>query len=252
MTARNYWIFTLIFWLVATALLFFNLNEMQLGHWRQVSFRFFYTPVMGTLLCAALTLIFQAEGFRKLRYPQPWVVLLACAAALLTALTLNLITYLLLDLDLAEYHGALFHNGTAIFIILYLFWSFIWFQLDGRPLLGPQPAKSSGYIDKLTVEHRGQPVVIHLRDVEYFAASGDYVEIQLPDRSYLKKGTISALEDLLDPAQFQRIHRSTIVNTRCVQSTTARGSGSYELSFPSGRKVTSSRSYLTVVQNLER
>jgi len=70
---------------------------MQLSHWRQVSFRFIYTPVMGTLLCAVLTLIFQAEGFRKLRDPQPWVVLLACAAAMLTALTLNLITYLLLE-----------------------------------------------------------------------------------------------------------------------------------------------------------
>jgi hypothetical protein len=252
MSARNYWIFTLIFWLVATVLLFFNLNEMQMGHWRQVSTRFFYIPVMGILLCAALTLIFQADGFRKLRYPQPWVVLLACAAALLTAVTLNLITYLLLNLDLAKYHGALFHNGTALFIILYLFWTFIWFQLEGRPLLGPQPAKSNRYIDRLTVEHRGQPVVIHLREVEYFAASGDYVEIQHADQAYLKKGTISALEDLLDPAQFQRIHRSTIINTHCVQNTTARGSGSYELSFPSGRKVTSSRSYLTVVQNLHR
>jgi len=252
MTARNYWIFTLIFWLAATALLFLSLNEMQLSHWRQVSFRFIYTPVMGILLCAVLTLIFQAEGFRKLRYPQPWVVLLACAAAMLTALTLNLITYLLLDLDLTEYHGALFHNGTAIFIILYLFWSFIWFQLEGRPLLGPQPMKNNGYIDKLTVEHRGKTVVVALREVEYFAASGDYVEIQLPDQSYLKKGTISALESQLDPDHFQRIHRSTIVNTRCVQSTTARGSGSYELRFPSGRTVTSSRSYTTVVQNLQR
>jgi hypothetical protein len=252
MTARNYWIFTLIFWLAATALLFLSLNEMQLSHWRQVSFRFIYTPVMGILLCAVLTLIFQAEGFRKLRYPQPWVVLLACAAAMLTALTLNLITYLLLDLDLTEYHGALFHNGTAIFIILYLFWSFIWFQLEGRPLLGPQPMKNNGYIDKLTVEHRGKTVVVALREVEYFAASGDYVEIQLPDQSYLKKGTISALESQLDPDHFQRIHRSTIVNTRCVKSTTARGSGSYELRFPSGRTVTSSRSYTTVVQNLQR
>jgi DNA-binding LytR/AlgR family response regulator len=76
------------------------------------------------------------------------------------------------------------------------------------------------------------------------------VEIQLPDQAYLKKGTISALENLLDPEQFKRVHRSTIVNTHCVEGTTARGSGTYELSFPSGRKVSSSRSYLTIVQNL--
>lgn len=251
MSARKYWFFTLTFWLVATVLLFLNMTEWQLSHWRQVSARFFYIPVMGILLCAVLTLVFQADGFRKLRHPQPLVVILACAAALLTSVTLNLITYLLLNLDLAENHGALLHNGTAGFIILYLFWTFIWFQLEGRPLVGPKPAKSNGYIDRLTVDHRGQPFVIQLRDVEYFAASGDYVEIQLAEDSFLKKGTISALEDLLNPAQFQRVHRSTIVNTLRVQNATARGSGSYEITFPSGHKVTSSRSYLTVVQNLK-
>lgn len=252
MTARKYWFFTLVFWLAATGLLFLNLSDFQLGHWRQVSLRFVYTPVIGMLLCAALTLIFQAEGFRKLHHPQPWVIVLSIAAAMLTALTLNTLTYLLLKLDLSEHQTALFHNGSAVFFILYLFWSFIWFQLEGRPLVGPKPAKSNGYIDRITVEHMGQAVVINLRDVEYFAASGDYVEIQLADQSYLRKGTISALEDLLDPSLFQRIHRSTIVNTDNVQNTVARGSGSYELSFPSGRKVHSSRSYLAVVQNLGR
>jgi hypothetical protein len=248
MTARNYWIFTLVFWLVATALLF--LNALQMDHWRQVSFRFFYIPVLGILLCTAQTLIFQAEGFRKLHYPQPWVVLMACGAALLTALTLNLITYLLLNLDLAQRHAELLHNGATTFVILYLFWSFIWFQLEGRPLIGPKPGKNQGHIDRLTVEHRGQSRVVNVDDVEVFAASGDYVEIQLPDQVYLKKGTISALEDQLDPGQFKRIHRSTIVNTRHLTSATARGGGTYELEMASGRKVNSSRSYLTVVQNL--
>lgn len=252
MTARKYWIFTLVFWLAATVLLFLNLNDFQMGHWRRVSLRFVYTPVMGMLLCAALTLIFQADGFRRLRYPQHWVILLSIAAAVLTALTLNTLTYLLLNLDLSEHHTALFHNGSAVFFILFLFWSFIWFQLEGRPLVGPKPVKNNGYIDRITVEHLGQAVVINLQEVEYFAASGDYVEIQLADQAYLRKGTISALEDLLDPSRFQRIHRSTIVNTQNVKSSVARGSGSYELSFPSGRKVHSSRSYLAVVQNLGR
>lgn len=251
MSARNYWIFTAIFWVVATALLFLGMSELQMGHWRQVSFRFFYIPVLGILLCAAQTLIFQSEGFRKLRYPQPWVALMAIGAAVLTALTLNVITYLLLNLDLAEHRRALLHNGATNFVLLYLFWSFIWFQLDGRPLLGPKPGKSGGTIERLTVDHRGQSVTVDLRDVEYFAASGDYVEIQLAEQAYLRKGTISALEKLLDPAHFQRIHRSTIVNTRRVQNITPRGSGAYELSFASGRKVSSSRSYLTVVQNLQ-
>lgn len=248
MTARIYWTFTLVFWLTAMALLF--LNALQIDHWRQVSFRFFYVPVLGILLCTAQTLIFQAEGFRKLRHPLPWVVLMACGAAMLTALTLNLITYLLLDLDLADRHGELLHNGATTYVILYLFWSFVWFQLEGRPLIGPGPGPGTGFIERLTVEHRGQSRMIRLDDVEWFAASGDYVEIQLPDQVFLKKGTITSLEDQLDPGQFKRIHRSTIVNTRHVTRSIPRGSGIYELEMASGRKVNSSRSYLAVVQNL--
>jgi hypothetical protein len=48
-----------------------------------------------------------------LRFPHPWVVLLAIAAALLTALTLNLITYLLLNLSLSEHRNEIFHNGNT-------------------------------------------------------------------------------------------------------------------------------------------
>jgi DNA-binding LytR/AlgR family response regulator len=251
MSARNYWIFTLVFWLLATGLLFLNMSSFQMGHWQQVSFRFFYIPLLGIALCAMQTLVFQADGFRTLRFPQPWVVLLAIAAAFLTALTLNLITYLLLNLSLAEHRNEIFHNGAAIFFLLYLFWSFIWFQMEGRPLLGPKPEKSNGYIDRMTIEHQGQPVTVQLSEVEYFAASGDYVEIQLPNQSYLKKGTISALENMLDPAKYQRIHRSTIVNNRQVDTISARGSGAYELSFTSGHKIRSSRSYLAVVQRMQ-
>lgn len=123
MSARKYWIFTLVFWLLATGFLFLNMNSMQMGHWQQVSFRFLYTPVLGIALCAMQTLVFQAEGFRKLRFPQPWVVLLAIGAALLTALTLNLITYLLLNLSLADNRNELFRNSAAFFVLLYLFWS---------------------------------------------------------------------------------------------------------------------------------
>ena len=248
MTARTYWIFTGVFWLTAAGLMF--LNALQVDHWQQVVYRFFYIPLLGILMCAAQTLIFQSEGFRRLRYPQPWVVLMAIVAALVSALTLNLITYLLLHLDIANRRHELLHNGTPTLTILYLFWSFLWFQLEGRPLLGPKPARQRQHIDRLTVEHRGLSTVIDVRDVECFAASGDYVEIQLPDQAYLKKGTITALEELLDPDRFRRIHRSTIVNTERLAGVTPRGSGSYELLLASGRKVTSSRSYLAVVQNL--
>ncbi len=249
MTNRTYWIFTLTFWLLATALLY--VSAMKGDHLEEVMVRFFFLPVLGILICAFQTLVYQGDGFRKLRFPQPWVVLIAVLSAFLIAFTLNFMTFLMLDLDFRARHGELFHHGAPIYLIIFLFWAFIWFQLDGRPLLGPKPSNGKSHLEKINVEHLGKITSIHVRDVEFFSAAGDYVEIQLENQSFLRKGTITALEELLDSDQFPRVHRSTIINRDRVREITQAGSGSFEILFGSGRSVTSSRSYKSLVQSLK-
>jgi two-component system, LytTR family, response regulator len=43
-------------------------------------------------------------------------------------------------------------------------------------------------------------------------AQDDYVALHSGGRSFLKQQPIAAVEALLDPARFVRVHRSTIVN----------------------------------------
>ena len=249
MSNRTYWTFTLIFWLLATVLLL--AGAAGNSHLDDVITRFFFLPVLGVLICSLQTLVFQGEGFRKLRYPQPWVVLMAVLSAFLIAVTLNFMTFLMLGLDYKSRHAELFHHGASVYLILFLFWAFIWFQLEGRPLLGPKPSKGKSHLETINLEHLGKITRIQVRDVEFFSAAGDYVEIQLEDQSYLKKGTITALEELLDSEQFPRVHRSTIINRDRVKQITQSGSGSFEIVFNSGRSVTSSRTYKTLVQGLK-
>ncbi len=54
--------------------------------------------------------------------------------------------------------------------------------------------------------------VIPLEKLDYVEAQGDYVALHSAGRSYLKQQPISALESLLDPVRFVRVHRSTILN----------------------------------------
>ena len=54
--------------------------------------------------------------------------------------------------------------------------------------------------------------VIPLEKLDYVEAQGDYVALHSGGRGYLKQQPISALESVLDPSRFVRIHRSTIVN----------------------------------------
>jgi len=54
--------------------------------------------------------------------------------------------------------------------------------------------------------------VIPLDKLDYVEAQGDYVAIHSAGRSFLKLQPISALESLLDPTRFVRVHRSIVVN----------------------------------------
>jgi two-component system LytT family response regulator len=54
--------------------------------------------------------------------------------------------------------------------------------------------------------------VIPVGRLDYVAAQDDYVALHSEGKSYLKQQPIAALESLLDPACFVRIHRSAIVN----------------------------------------
>jgi two-component system LytT family response regulator len=54
--------------------------------------------------------------------------------------------------------------------------------------------------------------VIPLEKLDYVEAQGDYVSLHSGGRGYLKQQPISALESVLDPSRFVRIHRSIIVN----------------------------------------
>ena len=54
--------------------------------------------------------------------------------------------------------------------------------------------------------------IIPVERLDYAEAQDDYVALHSQGKSYLKQQTISSLEATLDPEQFIRIHRSSIVN----------------------------------------
>jgi len=53
--------------------------------------------------------------------------------------------------------------------------------------------------------------IIPMHEILYLQADDDYVKIHTKDGSSLKKKTISYFEQVMDPSQFVRVHRSFIV-----------------------------------------
>jgi two-component system LytT family response regulator len=68
-----------------------------------------------------------------------------------------------------------------------------------------------GYQHRIVVKDNGLIRIIPALEIYYIEANDDYIKIVTKDGSYLKKSTLSHIEQTLDPQQFVRVHRSYLV-----------------------------------------
>ncbi|MGN6569322.1 MAG: LytR/AlgR family response regulator transcription factor [Flavipsychrobacter sp.] len=68
-----------------------------------------------------------------------------------------------------------------------------------------------GYQHRIVVKDNGLIRIIPAQEIHYLEANDDYVKIVTKEGSYLKKSTLSHIEQTLDPQQFVRVHRSYLV-----------------------------------------
>lgn len=86
---------------------------------------------------------------------------------------------------------------------------------------------TSGYLRWIRAQHGDGVRLIPVDDVYYFQAGDKYTLVLTKQEELLIKKAIKELDDELDPSQFWRIHRGTIVNAHCIaqvsRSLTGRG-----------------------------
>ena len=73
-----------------------------------------------------------------------------------------------------------------------------------------QPAQ--GHTRRILVRDGPRVHVLPVEKIEYVQAQDDYVCFRCEGKEYLKEQTLGALETVLDPARFVRIHRSFLLN----------------------------------------
>ncbi|HEX7820975.1 MAG TPA: LytTR family DNA-binding domain-containing protein [Sphingobium sp.] len=109
------------------------------------------------------------------------------------------------------------------------------------------PAASNRYEKLINVKDRGQIFRVDVDSIERIDAAGDYMCIYTADNSLILRETMKDLEKRLDPRNFQRVHRSTIVNLSQVKQVKPHTNGECFLVLESGTQVKVSRSYRDVV-----
>jgi len=87
-------------------------------------------------------------------------------------------------------------------------------------------------------------------DIDWVEAESNYVRLHVGKSSHLLRETLSLLEQRLDPRQFRRIHRSTIVNVEAIRELHSWFHGEYRVLLRSGEELKLSRNYKKNLEDL--
>lgn len=111
------------------------------------------------------------------------------------------------------------------------------------------------WLREFWVPHRSELLRIDAGQVERIDAERDYVRLHVGQsdgdgRSYLLLQTIAGLEAKLDPEQFIRIHRSTILRRDQIRGLRHEGLGVWSAELASGEALRIGRTYLRKVKGM--
>jgi len=102
--------------------------------------------------------------------------------------------------------------------------------------------------NRLMIKSGGRIHFVRMADIDWCEAQGNYVRVHVGAQEHLVRDTMSHLESELDPQQFVRIHRSTIVNVDRIQEMQSSFNGEYVVLLRTGTRLTLSRGYREILQ----
>jgi len=73
------------------------------------------------------------------------------------------------------------------------------------------------YPKRLAIPKNGRTVFVDTKNIDWIEAEGSYLRLHVGNREHQFRGTLSEIEGKLSPADFLRIHRSTIVNIQRIR-----------------------------------
>jgi two-component system LytT family response regulator len=104
--------------------------------------------------------------------------------------------------------------------------------------------------DRLVIRDGDETHRVPVADIDWVDAAGDYMCVHAGGTTHIMRSTMKQLEELLNPLQFLRVHRSTIVNASRIEKAQHLSNGEYLLSLTGGSQIKVSRSYRDKIREL--
>lgn len=128
-------------------------------------------------------------------------------------------------------------------------------ELTGRELsletaLARAAGKNETFPQRLAIRDGARTACVDVSTIDWIDAAGDYMCVHAAGDTYVLRGTMKHLEEVLDPEIFVRVHRSAIVNRNCVTSMRPHRNGEYFLQLGPDTELKLSRKYKGCVERL--
>ena len=104
-------------------------------------------------------------------------------------------------------------------------------------------ATGSQWLTRLSIKDDERILFVPVDEIIWIEAANKYVVVYTPTGSHISRQTIQGLEDQLNPREFVRTHRSTLVRKAAVRGLHPLFHGDYIVKLVNGAEVTLSRSF---------
>jgi two-component system, LytTR family, response regulator len=102
--------------------------------------------------------------------------------------------------------------------------------------------------DRLAVKSLGEVVFVKFSEIDWIEAADYYACLHVGQKNHLLRRSLAELDHELDPSDFCRIHRSTIVNLDRVRGLKLNADGDYDVLLHRGMRLRLSRRYRKQLQ----
>ena len=104
-------------------------------------------------------------------------------------------------------------------------------------------AEHRDYTKPLFVKSDGRVRLLHVHEIQWCEAVGNYVRLHAKDQTHFVRDTLTHFERQLNSNRFVRVHRSTIVNISSIRELRGSATGEYTIILRDGTQLTLSRGY---------
>jgi len=104
-------------------------------------------------------------------------------------------------------------------------------------------SQAGRYLDRLVVKGGGTTRFIRVADIDWIEGAGVYVNLHIGGKELLYRSALSELAGRLDPMQFIRVHRSSIVNVDSILELQPISHGEFQIVLKDGHCSRVSRTY---------